>query len=53
MSVTKHPVTVLVVYYSRFGVVQALAEAVGAGAREVPGTQVELLEVDERPLAGC
>jgi NAD(P)H dehydrogenase (quinone) len=50
MSVINLPLTVVVVYYSRFGVVRSLAEAIGAGVREVPGTHVEFLEVDDRPL---
>ena len=38
---------VQIVFYSTYGHVWKLAEAVAAGAREVPGTQVELLRVAE------
>ncbi len=38
---------VLVVFYSMYGHVYRLAEAVGEGAREVPGTEVELRRVPE------
>ena len=41
---------VLVVYYSRFGAIGDLAERIAEGARGVPGTQVELLAVDDEPL---
>ncbi len=36
-----------VVFHSLYGHVYQLAEAVAAGAREVPGTEVELLQVAE------
>ncbi|QSR85266.1 NAD(P)H:quinone oxidoreductase [Methylacidimicrobium sp. B4] len=38
---------VLVVFYSMYGHVYALAEAIAAGAREVPDTVVELRQVAE------
>ena len=38
---------VLVVYHSLYGHVHRLAEAVAEGAKEVPGTQVELRRVPE------
>lgn len=38
---------VAIVYHSGFGHTQALAEAVAAGAREVPGTEVKLIPVAE------
>lgn len=40
-------VRVKVVFYSLYGHVFRLAEAIAAGAREVPGAQVELLQVAE------
>jgi NAD(P)H dehydrogenase (quinone) len=44
------PCRVLIVYYSRFGAIRELAERIAEGARGVPGTAVELLEVGEEPL---
>lgn len=38
---------VLVVYYSMYGHVYRLAEAVAEGAREIAGTEVELRRVPE------
>ncbi len=38
---------VQVVFYSMFGHIHKMAEAVGAGAREVPGAEVTLLQVPE------
>lgn len=40
-------VRVKVVFYSLYGHIFRMAEAVAAGAREVPGAQVELLQVAE------
>ena len=40
-------VKVQVVFYSMYGHVYRMAEAVAAGAREVPGTEVTLLQVPE------
>lgn len=40
-------VKVKVIFYSLYGHVYQLAEAVAAGAREVPGAEVELLQVAE------
>jgi NAD(P)H dehydrogenase (quinone) len=42
---------VLIVYYSRSGSIRSLAEQIAEGARGVPGTVVELLEVGEEPLS--
>jgi len=39
--------TVLVIYYSRTGNTQAMAEAVAEGAKSVPGVKVELKRVEE------
>lgn len=40
-------VKVKVIFYSLYGHIFRMAEAVAAGAREVPGTDVELLQVAE------
>ncbi len=40
-------VKVQVIFYSLYGHVYRLAEAVAEGARQVPGAQVELLQVTE------
>jgi NAD(P)H dehydrogenase (quinone) len=40
-------VRVKVIFYSLYGHIYKMAEAVAAGAREVPGAQVELLQVQE------
>jgi NAD(P)H:quinone oxidoreductase type IV len=40
-------VKVEIVFYSMYGHIYRLAEAVAEGAREVPGTEVELLQVPE------
>src|SRR4051812_2478530 len=41
------PVKVQIVFYSLYGHVYRMAEAVAEGARQVPGAQVELLQVPE------
>src|SRR5438309_8993737 len=41
------PVKVQVVFYSLYGHIYRMAEAVAEGARKVPGAQVELLQVAE------
>lgn len=41
---------VLIVYYSRFGAVRALAEHVAEGARRVPNIETEMLEVEDLPV---
>jgi NAD(P)H dehydrogenase (quinone) len=38
---------VQIIFYSMYGHIWQMAEAVAAGAREVPGTEVELLQVAE------
>jgi NAD(P)H dehydrogenase (quinone) len=43
-------VEVLVVYYSRFGVVRRLAELIAEGARCVPGVATRLMSVDDQPV---
>lgn len=40
-------VKVKVIFYSLYGHIYRMAEAVAAGAREVPGAEVELLQVAE------
>jgi len=41
------PMKVLVLYYSMYGHVHRMAEAVAAGVREVPGAEVDLRRVPE------
>ena len=41
---------VLIVYYSRFGTVEALARAVAAGVEEVPDARAHLLKVEDQPI---
>jgi NAD(P)H dehydrogenase (quinone) len=43
-------VKILIVVYSRFGVVRRLSEVVAEGVGRVPGAQPELLEVADEPL---
>ena len=45
-----HSVKVLVVVYSRFGVLKLLAERIAEGARSVPGADVHLMEVEDLPI---
>jgi NAD(P)H:quinone oxidoreductase type IV len=41
------PAKIQVIFYSMYGHVHHLAEAIAQGAREVPGTEVQLLQVRE------
>ncbi len=41
---------VLIVYYSRFGVVKSLAEHIAEGARRVPNIETDFLEVEDLPV---
>jgi NAD(P)H dehydrogenase (quinone) len=41
---------VLVVYYSRFGVLRRLAELIAEGVGRVPGASARLMSVDEQPI---
>jgi len=41
------PTNIQIVFYSLYGHVHRLAEEIAKGAREVPGTEVELLQVPE------
>ena len=47
MNVPERQTKVLVVYYSMYGHVKRMAEAVAEGAREVPGAEVALRRVPE------
>jgi NAD(P)H dehydrogenase (quinone) len=51
MIATQHPLQILVVYYSRFGVVELLAERIAEGARREPGVQTDLLAIDDQPVS--
>lgn len=44
------PLRILLVYYSRFGAIQAMAGHIQEGIARVPGTEVDLLEVGDDPL---
>ena len=54
---TVYPVRLLVVYYSRFGAIQTLADRVAEGARQVGGMEARLLRVEDapypQPMAGA
>jgi NAD(P)H dehydrogenase (quinone) len=50
MRTPRSDAQVLIVYYSRFGVLRSLAECIAQGAREVEGLTVDLLEVDDQPI---
>src|SRR5581483_2882151 len=50
MTFAHHPLQVLIVYYSRFGSLHALAEEVAAGARRVPNVEARLLAVEDQPI---
>jgi NAD(P)H dehydrogenase (quinone) len=50
MSMSTPDVQILIVYYSRFGAVRALAEQIAEGARRVKGVEVRFLEVGDRPV---
>jgi NAD(P)H dehydrogenase (quinone) len=43
-------ITVLIVYYSRYGVVKLLAERIAEGVRRVPGASARLLAVADTPI---
>jgi NAD(P)H dehydrogenase (quinone) len=50
MSATMPGITVQIVYYSRFGVLQDLAEAIAEGVQREPHVEVHLLRVDDEPI---
>lgn len=43
-------INVLIVTYSRFGVLKRMAEYIADGARSVPGAAVHLIEVEDLPI---
>jgi NAD(P)H dehydrogenase (quinone) len=47
---TDNPIRVLVLFYSRFGVLRLLADQIAQGARRLPDAEVTLLEVEEQPV---
>jgi NAD(P)H dehydrogenase (quinone) len=49
-TVTDPPVHVLIVYYSRYGVVKLLAERVVEGVHREPQVEVELLPIEDEPI---
>jgi len=51
MVATQYPLQILVVYYSRFGVVELLAERIAEGARREPGVQTDMLAIDNHPIS--
>jgi len=44
---------ILIIYYSRFGVVKRLADCIAEGARRVERTEVDFLEVEDRQSRSC
>jgi NAD(P)H dehydrogenase (quinone) len=50
MATPRSDAEILIVYYSRFGVLRLLADRIAEGAREINGIKVELLEIDDRPI---
>jgi NAD(P)H dehydrogenase (quinone) len=50
MSSEMPPIEILVVYYSRFGLVKCMAELIAEGARRISNATVRFLEVDDRPV---
>ena len=46
----EEPVRILIVYYSRFGAIEALAERLAEGVGRLSGARAELLEVEDQPL---
>ena len=45
-----NPIRVLVLFYSRFGVLRLLAEQIAQGARRLSDVEVTLLEVEDQPV---
>jgi NAD(P)H dehydrogenase (quinone) len=43
-------IRILIVYYSRYGVLKLLAERAAEGARRIPGVEVRCLEVGDQPV---
>lgn len=50
MEAPKHSVEVLIIYYSRFGTVEALAQRVAEGVQRVADAHVHLLKVEDLPV---
>jgi len=50
MQIPTKSLRVIVVYYSRFGALKALAEQIADGARSVEGAEVHLLPVGDDPV---
>lgn len=50
MTASERSVDVLIVYYSRFGTVEALAREVATGVEEVPDAHAHLLRVEDQPV---
>jgi len=50
MKRSDDPAHVLIVYYSRFGVLKQMAEAIADGVRRVPDAQVSFLRVEDQPV---
>lgn len=49
-TVTEPKLRILLVYYSRFGVVKLLAERIAERARREPDVEVELLPIEDLPI---
>lgn len=43
-------IKVLIITYSRFGVLKLLAERIAEGASSVPGVEAQLLEIEDQPI---
>jgi NAD(P)H dehydrogenase (quinone) len=50
MARNQLPIQVLIVYYSRFGAVERLAQCVAEGARRVANVVVDFVEVEDQPI---
>jgi NAD(P)H dehydrogenase (quinone) len=50
MQTARENLNVVVVYYSRYGVLKTLAKLIAEGARQVEYADVQMLEVGDRPL---
>lgn len=47
---TRRNLQILVIYYSRFGAIKALAKQIAGGIRQVKGVDIEFLEIEEQPI---
>jgi NAD(P)H dehydrogenase (quinone) len=50
MQATSHLPKILIVYYSRFGVLKLLAERIAEGARQAMTAEASILAVEDQPL---